>query len=71
MRDAEGLVWIVETKGREDIQDARKWDRLRLWCRDATEQAPRRYGALLVREEDWDALLNPVHSFGQAVTAFG
>ena len=71
-RDAEAVVWIIETKGREDIQDARKWDRLRLWCRDATEQdAPRRYRGLFVREEDWDALLNPVHSFGQAVSAFG
>ena len=71
-RDAEGVVWIVETKGREDIQDARKWDRLQLWCRDATEQdAPRRYGALFVREEDWDALLNPVRRFEQAMSAFG
>jgi type III restriction enzyme len=55
-RDADGVIWIIETKGREDIQDARKWERLKLWCADATEQdAPRAYRAMFVREEDWDA----------------
>jgi type III restriction enzyme len=72
VRSTEGVIWVVETKGREDVQDARKWERLQLWCRDATEQdAPRRYGALFVRQEDWEGLLNMPHVFSQAVAAFG
>lgn len=55
-RDTEGVVWIIETKGREDIQDARKWDRLKLWCADATEQdSPRVYRPIFVRQEEWEA----------------
>jgi type III restriction enzyme len=55
-RDSDGVVWIIEAKGREDIQDARKWERLKLWCADATEQdAPRRYRTMFVREEDWES----------------
>jgi hypothetical protein len=27
-RDAKGVVWIIETKGREDVEDARKFARL-------------------------------------------
>lgn len=71
-RDTDGLIWIIETKGREDVQDARKWERLKLWCEDATVQdAPNRYRALFVRQEDWEALRNPVQSLGEALAAFG
>jgi type III restriction enzyme len=58
-RDTDGVIWIIETKGREDIQDARKWARLALWCKDASEQdAPRCYHPLFVRQEDWSRLSN-------------
>ncbi len=30
-------VWVVETKGRIDIEDAPKWQRLVQWCKDATK----------------------------------
>ena len=71
VRDEKSVVWIVETKGREDIQDARKWKRLKLWCKDATEQdAPRQYRPLFVEEEAWDALLNPLIEFSQATDVF-
>ena len=32
--DAE--IWIVETKGREDLTDLAKWERLQQWCADAS-----------------------------------
>jgi len=71
-RDIDGVIWIIETKGREDIQDPRKWERLKLWCVDASEQdAPRRYRALFVREEDWKPLINPVRTLAEAVSVFG
>ena len=67
-----GAIWIIETKGREDLNDPRKWERLKLWCDDASAQdAPRRYRALFVREEAWGSLLNPVRTLAEAQAAFG
>ena len=36
VRTEDGTVWIVETKGREEIDVPRKMARLRQWCEDAT-----------------------------------
>jgi|HubBroStandDraft_3_1064219.scaffolds.fasta_scaffold188795_2 type III restriction enzyme len=71
-RAIDGTIWIVETKGREDIQDPRKWRRLKLCCEDASGQdAPRRYRPLFVREEDWKPLLNPMRTLAEAWSVFG
>lgn len=70
-RAVDGTVWIVETKGREDLDDPRKWERLKLWCEDATKKdAPNRYRAMFVREEVWGSLLNPVRTLDEASAAF-
>jgi type III restriction enzyme len=62
-------VWVVETKGREDLDDPRKWDRLKTWVKDATANGDGvRYRAMFVREEDWQK--QPLHAFGQAEGAF-
>ena len=37
VRTADGTVWIVETKGREELDVPQKMARLRQWCLDATE----------------------------------
>lgn len=48
-------LWIVETKGREDLEDPLKWRRLQQWCEDASAQAlDRRFHPLFVPEEEWD-----------------
>jgi hypothetical protein len=48
-------LWIIETKGREDIHDSAKWNLLLQWCADATElDADRTYNALFVRQEVWE-----------------
>lgn len=48
-------VWIIETKGREDLDDPRKWARLKEWVTDATRLGGGvAYKALLVRQETWD-----------------
>ena len=39
VRTTAGDVWIVETKGREEIDLQQKMTRLRQWCADATEAA--------------------------------
>lgn len=36
VRAADGVVWIVETKGRQEIDLPQKMARLRQWCADAT-----------------------------------
>jgi len=36
VRTADGTVWIVETKGREELDLPQKMARLRQWCADAT-----------------------------------
>ena len=35
-RDTGGTVWIIETKGREELDLPQKMERLRQWCEDAT-----------------------------------
>jgi type III restriction enzyme len=36
VRDTAGKIWIIETKGREEIDLPQKMGRLRQWCEDAT-----------------------------------
>ncbi len=37
VRAADGTIWIVETKGREELDLPQKMARLRQWCTDVTE----------------------------------
>lgn len=39
VRTSSGDVWVVETKGREELDLPQKMARLRQWCEDATEAA--------------------------------
>jgi type III restriction enzyme len=36
VRDTSGTVWVIETKGREELDLPRKMARLKQWCADAT-----------------------------------
>lgn len=56
VKQSESHIWIVETKGREDLDDPLKWERLQQWCGDATthDEAGRTFSPLFVRQEDWD-----------------
>ncbi len=42
VRTKPDLVWVVETKGLEDVDVAPKWSRLVTWCTDATGLDPHR-----------------------------
>ncbi len=56
VKQSERAVWIVETKGREDLDDPHKWQRLKAWSEDATQSNPATiYRPLFVRQEKWDA----------------
>jgi type III restriction enzyme len=36
VKRADSEIWVIEVKGREDLDDPPKWERLQLWCADAT-----------------------------------
>ena len=37
VKTADNTVWVIETKGREELDLPRKMARLRQWCADATQ----------------------------------
>ncbi len=55
VRTSDGNVWIVETKGREELDLPEKMQRLRQWCLDATAASAGdtsiRYGFVYVDQE--------------------
>src|ERR1017187_10445675 len=58
VRTTDGLVWVVETKGREELDVPQKMARLRQWCADATEaskgEGGTRYGFVYVDQESFE-----------------
>ena len=69
VRRSDGEVWIVETKGREDLNDPGKWERLKQWCIDASSlDGGQQYRPLFVREEDWEQY--KPKTFHDAIAAF-
>jgi type III restriction enzyme len=57
VRTKDGRVWIVETKGREELDVPQKMRRLRQWCADATEASREEdgteYGFVYVDQESF------------------
>lgn len=48
-------VYIIETKGREDLDDLEKIKRLKQWCEDANDrQKKTKYQMLYVKQEEWE-----------------
>ena len=68
-QDAEN-IWIVETKGLEDLDVLPKWRRLSTWCRDATrlDEAKRNFRPLYVPEAEFYE--RPPKNFHEAVRYF-
>ncbi len=63
-------IWIVETKGRVDEDDAPKWNRLVQWCKDATAYAGGvEYKCLFVTEKEWREL-KPFGTFEKLAETF-
>lgn len=72
VKETEALIWLIETKGREDIEDPRKWERLCQWCEDASAKVINRdFKPLFVRQEKWDDYRSKVKTFQQLCAAFG
>ena len=72
VRTTDGKVWIVETKGREELDVPQKMARLRQWCADATEASAAdggmKYGFVYVDEDSFKA--HKPNSFAGLVAAF-
>lgn len=55
VKENEKTVYIVETKGREDLDDPLKIARLAQWCEDANARQKKiSYKMLYVKQEEWD-----------------
>jgi len=58
VRDKSGNVWIIETKGRRELDLPQKMARLKQWCRDATEACAENggpiYNLLFVDQEGYN-----------------
>lgn len=54
--DEDGTYWILETKGREDIEVARKNLRAEQWCQDVARLTGQRWEFLLVPQKEYDKL---------------
>ena len=56
VRTTDGKVWVVETKGREELDLPQKMERLKLWCADATaaEENGTTYDFVFVDQESFE-----------------
>ena len=72
VRTTSGQVWIVETKGREELDLPQKMARLRQWCEDATEASKTdtrtNFGFVYVDQAGFDA--HKPGSFSALLTGF-
>ena len=56
--------YILETKGREDLDDVRKIKRLLAWCNDINSvQSEYMYLPIYVKQEKWEEIKNDLKSF--------
>ncbi|MDR0535197.1 MAG: DEAD/DEAH box helicase family protein [Puniceicoccales bacterium] len=81
VRTTDGTIWIIETKGREELDLPQKMRRLRQWCADATSAeaaenavttpnapAPRRYDFVYVDQPGFEK--HPPATFAGLVASF-
>lgn len=63
-------LWIVETKGMEDLDVMPKWRRLQQWCEDATrlDDQGRTFRPMFVTQDDFEQY--PPTSWSQATSLF-
>lgn len=55
VKRSESEIWVIESKGREDLDDPPKWERLQQWCADATaHDGQRAFKPLFVRQEAFE-----------------
>lgn len=64
-------IFIVETKGREDLDDLNKIRRLVTWCKDVNaQQSEKTYTAIYIKQKDWEKHLSSLKSFNDVKAIF-
>ena len=64
-------VYIVETKGREDLDSVRKIERLKTWCQDVNSSQHRfTYHPVLVKQENWIGSRDHIRNFKDVLALF-
>jgi type III restriction enzyme len=62
--------YIVETKGREDLDDIEKIKRLEQWCVDVnSSQKNAKYQMIYIKQEDWEAQGQKPRNFQAVIRA--
>ncbi len=54
VKESEAKLWIIETKGKADLDVPLKWKRLVSWCKDASLQTANSIKPLYVLQTEWD-----------------
>ena len=63
--------YILETKGREDLDDLLKIKRLVTWCKDINNaQSEYNYNPVYVKQEKWDEVKKDIKSFAEIAQLF-
>ncbi len=63
--------FIVETKGREDLDDIRKIKRLAIWCNDVNKSQDKyTYTPVYIKQEKWDEIKGNLKSFNDVLKIF-
>lgn len=70
VRTSDGVIWLVETKGREEIDLPQKLARLRQWCLDASaaDENGQRYEFVFVDQTGFEK--HPPKSFASLAASF-
>jgi len=64
-------IYIIETKGREDLEDIRKINRLKIWCKDVNKYKTKyKYHPLYVKQKDWDKYKKDIKCFEDVIKLY-
>jgi type III restriction enzyme len=71
VKTGETTFYIVETKGREDLDDVKKIQRLKTWCDDINKvQKEYSYTPVYIKQEDWEKKERDLKSFKEVCKIF-
>ncbi|GAA4090754.1 DEAD/DEAH box helicase family protein [Mucilaginibacter panaciglaebae] len=71
VKTSDTTFFILETKGREDLDDIRKIKRLASWCKDTNAaQSQYTYTPVYVKQEKWDEIKKDIKSFADVIKIF-
>jgi type III restriction enzyme len=71
-KTSDRTFFILETKGREDLDDLRKIQRLVQWCVDVNiAQQLYVYKPVYIKQEKWDDVKKDLKSFKDVLEIFG